>query len=342
MGIKEDGTISTPESSIKVDHRSSHSTAVTAIQKLLKPFGDKILEAGDPMPAGSPKLKPHRTSHGSRICDVMEIRVEDTWIYSLTNLSCSTSQKKHKIYYFAGGGFRGGPTEQHWSFCEEMCTQLPEYEVNLVSYPLVPNSPAAHSLPHLERLYIRLEKEAIEQGVRITLMGDSAGGNIVLVLGIYAATRWLEDKANPNHTCPVKCIFAICPATDLRHQNSEIDAIERKDPLLSRKIIEEVATDWRGDMSASDPRISPVLAELSVLRRANIKVDGIIGGYDVLASEGLQFREKLAEAGVVGDWLHWEKQMHCFVLMFQYHLPEPAAAKDWILDVLRANFKMEK
>lgn len=46
-------------------------------------------------------------------------------------------------------------------------------------------------------------------------------------------------------------------------------------------------------MDASDPRISPALADLSVLRRANIKVDGVLGGYDVSSPEGLQFRKRL-------------------------------------------------
>jgi acetyl esterase/lipase len=300
-----------------------------------------ILKAGEPLPAGSPKLKPHYTSHGSRICEIKETFIADTWIYSY---SCLTSElntaKKHKIYYFSGGGFRGGPTKEHWTLCAELCTQLPDHEVNLVSYPLVPNSPAASSLPHLERLYEALKLEALEQGSWITLMGDSAGGNIVLVLGVYAATKWLEDAANKDRLCPVRCVFAICPATDLRHENIEIDAKESKDPLLSRKIIEEVAKGWYGEMSASDPRISPALADLSVLQQADIKVDGVLGGYDILAPEGVAFREKLLEVGVKGDWLEWEKQMHCFVLMFQYRLPEPSAAKDWILDVLRANAKV--
>jgi len=223
-----------------------------------------------------------------------------------------------------------------------MCMQLPSYSINLVSYPLVPNSPASHSIPHLERLYQNLEREAESSDCSITLMGDSAGGNIVLVLGIYAATRWLAAKqaGEGKKICPVQNIFAICPATDLRHQHPEIDEKESKDPVLTRKIIEEVADAWRGDWELSDPRISPVLADLEVLKRAEIKVDGVVGGYDCLAPEGVQFRDKLAEIGIRGEWLEWERQMHCFVLMFQYHFHEPASAKDWILEVLRRNVGM--
>lgn len=219
--------------------------------------------------------------------------------------------------------------------------QLPSYSINLVSYPLVPNSPASHSIPHLERFYQKIAREAESENCFLTLMGDSAGGNIVLVLGIYAARRWLEEKGNGGGgDCVVRNIFAICPATDLRHQHPEIDDKETKDPVLTRKIIEEVADAWKGDWELSDPRISPVLADLTVLKTAGIKVDGVLGGYDCLAPEGAQFKDKLAEVGITGEWLEWERQMHCFVLMFSYHFAEPAAAKDWILDVLRRNVEL--
>lgn len=276
-----------------------------------------------------------RSAYKNNGCQVTELQVEDTWIYSFSSTSAEPTKKLHKIFYFAGGGFRGVPTKQHWALCAEFSRQLPEYEINLVSYPLVPNTPATEAIPHLECLYRRWEHDAKEEGWTMTLMGDSSGGNIALVLGIYGATRWLADPKTPK--CAVESIFAVCPAADLRHQNPEIDTKALKDPLLSRKTIEGVAAGWAGEWSLSDPRISPTLADLAVLQRANIKVDGVLGGYDVLAPEGAQFREKLAEVGVKGDWLVWEKQIHCFVLMFQYHFPEPAAGKDWIIEVLKAN-----
>jgi acetyl esterase/lipase len=45
-------------------------------------------------------------------------------------------------------------------------------------------------------------------------------------------------------------------------------------------------------------------------------------------------REKCNQAGVRGEWLDWEKQMHCFPLTFGYRLPEGVWAMEWILGVL--------
>ncbi len=73
---------------------------------------------------------------------------------------------------------------------------------------------------------------------------------------------------------------------------------------------------WRGNWLVSDPRLSPILADLELLTRANIKVDGVIAGHDVLGPGAILFRKKFQECGVNGDWLEWEKQMHCFPDVF--------------------------
>jgi len=333
-------------SSIRVDRRDYRSTLDAATQAVLKPFASLILKPPQTTYSGSPRLTPHKTAE--KTCRIEETSVEDIWIYTLLPLDSGGEKRRtgipHKLYYFAGGGFRGPANKEHWALCSEICSKLPQYEINLVSYPLVPESPASTTIPHLENVYRNLAQQSQEQNFRITFMGDSAGGNVALVLGIYAASEYLRGATDGTQgsICPVENIFAICPATDLRNSNPEIDAIDKKDSLLSRKAIEEVAEGWIGEWSFSDPRVSPVLADLELLKRANIKVDGIIAGYDVLAPDAAVFRKKLDDCGVDGDWLEWEKQMHCFPLMFPYHVREGVDAKDWIIDILRSNIQDEK
>jgi acetyl esterase/lipase len=101
--------------------------------------------------------------------------------------------------------------------------------------------------------------------------------------------------------------MAISPAVDHRNQNPQIDAVDPSDPILSRKVIEDVSEGWRGDWPSSDPRISPLLADLKPLQQADVKVDGVIALHDVLSPDAIEFRNRLAECGVVGQWLEWEK-----------------------------------
>ncbi|CZR67086.1 uncharacterized protein PAC_16985 [Phialocephala subalpina] len=330
-------TIEAPaQSSIRVTCRENRSAANAAVQHIIKPFASLILRPGSGEPKGSPRLNPHK--HAERICKIRESQTEDTWIYTFENPleSERRTPPAHKIYYFAGGGFRGVPEKEHWLLCAELSMKLPEYEINLVSYPLAPNSPASHSFAHLERLYDALAERSRKENFRVTLFGDSSGGNIVLVLGLYAASKYLQS---PSGQCPVETIMAMCPATDLRNENPDIDVVDPRDPILSRKTTTEVAHGWKGELSLSDPRVSPILADLSAFRKAGIKVDGVTAGNDVLTPDAILFRKKLGECGVQGDWLDWEKQMHCFPLLFPFHVHEGTAGKDWILDVLRVNVK---
>lgn len=325
-------------STIRLDHRTSRSTYNAVLQPVVKMITPLLLfKEGHKQPEGSPELKPHKSAE--KLCRITKTQVEGIWIYTFANpalrIDSEKSEKpKHNIYYFAGGGFRMPASKEQWTLCTEMCLKLPQYVVNLVSYPLAPNNEAPTSIPWLQRLYRKLASDAREKGTSITLMGDSSGGNIALSLGIYAATLFLES---PTGSCPLRSIFAISPTTDMRHEHPGIAPLLSKDPVLTEKIISDSVDVWHGDWPVSDPRLSPILADLSVLRKANIKVDGVTGGYDILSPEAVLFRERLAEAGVSGDWLHWDKQMHCFPLTFSYHVSEAVAGKNWILDTLAAN-----
>lgn len=328
-------------STIRVDRREKRSAPNAALQTLLRPVGRKVAKPSEPGPDGSPKLTPHKKVEQK--CEVKESQIADTWIYTLSpggdsGDSGSSRSFAHKLYYFAGGGFRDVPSKEHWLLLAEMACQLAEYEVVVVSYPLAPKCKAPISIPHMEKFYQAIVADSRAQDFRITLMGDSSGGNIALVLGLYGASEFLQESAEKtNAVCPVETVFAMSPAVDLRNLNPDIGVVDQHDPLLCRDTIEEVAKEWQGEWDLIDPRISPALADLSLFQRAGIKVDGLTGGHDVLTPDALVFRNKLAESRVEGDWLQWEKQVHCFPLTFSHHLSEGIAGKDWILEVLKAN-----
>lgn len=325
-------------SSIRLHHREGRSLANAATQKILKPVASIILRPGKPELAGSLQLIPPKQAE--KDCTTRESKIADTWVYTFENPStnATTTKSTHRLYYFAGGSFRHKPQKEQWLLCAELASKLPEYSVNIVSPPLAPNSSAATALPHLERFYDALAQKARNQNFRITLAGDSSGGNLAIVLGLYAASEHLKEQVSGS--CPVEAIMAISPAVDMRCENPVIDQVDPKDPLLSRKTIEEVARVWSGDIPFTDPRVSPILADLSLFRKGGIKVDGVNAGNDVLSPDGIAFREKLARSDVDGDWLEWEKQMHCFPLLFSVGVREGITGKDWLVDTLQENLRV--
>ncbi|GAB1725320.1 hypothetical protein NU195Hw_g4068t1 [Hortaea werneckii] len=316
---------------IQVTKRTDRSTSMMLLQHVLKPIGDKLIRPKKEYPAGSPRLEPHEKA--TRLCEVIERQVEGIWLYDLLANRPAESEpgeqrRKKRLYYFSGGGWQMPASSEHWAFLTEMARKIPDTVPTMVSYPLAPNSPAPEAMPQLLRLYRSLMASAVENNEEVILAGDSAGGNIILCLTLSAL---MEDEDSP---CPI-ALMCICPSTDLRRHNPDIKTTEKKDPLLNVPFTNETAQKWRADLPPTDPLVSPLYADVSVLARRGVKVHGILGRYDILGPDAVLMREKCNQAHVSGEWLDWEKQMHCFPLTFGYKLKEGVEGVEWMIDVLR-------
>lgn len=113
--------------------------------------------------------------------------------------------------------------------------------------------------------------------------------------------------------------------------------VNRYDPVLRLLIEIRTAKAWADFWDLSDSRLSPLLADLSILRGGRVKIHGVTGGYDILTPDTFFFRQRCEAARICGEWLEWEKQMHCFPIAFAYGLPEIVKGKDWIVEVLKRN-----
>lgn len=187
-----------------------------------------------------------------------------------------------------------------------MATAVPAI-ITLVSYPLAPNSPAKDSIPHLAKLYHIIMQESMSKGEIVTFMGDSAGGNVAFCLVLHVLSSIPEAPAPTS-------ILMISPCADCRNNNPEMKEIDKNDPLLDSKYTDEVAAKWTIGMDRSDPLVSPVLADLSVLKARNVRLNCLVGTYDVLAADTLLLLERAKEHGLQGCALVWHEQMHCFPL----------------------------
>ena len=219
-------------------------------------------------------------------------------------------------------------SSQHWALCAEIVRQLPDTTVSIVSYPLAPNSPAPDTFPRLMIMYKRLLQEAEAAGEQVIVAGDSSGGNMALCLTL---ARLAEDE---NALCPL-AITAICPSVNMRKDNPDIKKVEKHDPILRIPFITNNAERWRGEWDASTLEF-PLLPQMFL--RLFEEECSFMESSQVMTScrqNAIMFRLQCEKAGVEGEWLHWDKQMHCFPLAWSYRLPESVEAKDWIIDVLR-------
>jgi acetyl esterase/lipase len=217
-----------------------------------------------------------------------------------------------------------------------MLERIPHATISIISYPLAPNSPAPAAFPQLLDVYNQLLVEAQRAGEIVTIMGDSAGGNLALCVPLEAL-RINSDGPKPHS------IMAICPSVDMCRDDPHLKEIEKHDPILQIKFIQFTAKGWRGEWEETDPRVSPIRSEhLDLFRKAGVKIDGATAGYDLLGLDGRNFREKIAEVGIQGEWLDHDRQMHCWPLVKVYKIfPESNQAFDWITDVLKRRSQEE-
>lgn len=336
--------------SMRTIYRTDKSLYMSILQHLIRPLKNipGLIKPAKTYPGESLQLKIPKYA---RQCHVQERQVEGVYIYDLTSVAArpivppatktkvsgdidgkvpaidsSPDSKVHRIYYFAGGSFRSPPSSQHWKFLTGVVTKFPHAVVSVISPPLAPKSTAPKCFPQLLRMYRELMREAAENKQRITFAGDSSGGNLAIALTLEAL------KEGPMYA--PDAVLMISPAVDSAKRNPKMWKLEPSDPVLSVGFTRKVTEGWRGDWPASDPRVSPLHADLMILRDRGIKVFAVTGGNDILTPDALLFRDKCVDAGVEGEWLHWEGQMHCFPLAFMYGLRESREGYEWIVSKL--------
>ncbi|KAK6223343.1 hypothetical protein LQW54_000460 [Pestalotiopsis sp. IQ-011] len=342
-GSAEKPTTVQTETDLSLLYRVLRAVIKPLRPRLVKPPGKKKAP-----PAGSPRLLNRPRAKGQvqireRLQDHSDVYLYDFVPDAPRNIAI---RPPSTVLYFCGGGFQSPPAREHWSLVGKLANScMLEHHFVLVSYGLAPASPAGASLQQLHEMLLPLLAEAAKKGERMTLMGDSAGGNVAASLAMwwaeYAVT--LGDYKLRN---VIQNIVLISPAVDLRNCNPAMKDIDPLDPLLGEQYTGAVAEAWlktpedRPDLAleADDPNVSPLLHEPIAFQRLadlGIRVYGVYGTNDVLAPDAELFRHKCEENGVKGRWLVWIGQMHCFVLAGTYGMREGRKAIDWLVEVLK-------
>ncbi|KAF9534223.1 alpha/beta hydrolase fold-domain-containing protein [Crepidotus variabilis] len=308
-------------SSIRVTHRTERSFASTILQGTLRLCRGYLISIPT-VARGSIKLSPPSLSR----CQVEVREICNIHIYDISLKEPSKPECRRRIYYIAGGSWQMPPGRQHWMTGAQLVQDLEDTEFSIVSVPLAQHTPAPKAWPQLLEVYEELMKLSATAGEKVIWAGDSSGGNLVLCLTIDALKTFPQVKA-PD------AVLAICPSIDLTRDNPQIQVVDSDEPILTMASIQQSAKAWAGEWNRKDPRLSPIFADLTMLKEKGVKVHGVTAGYDLLGPDGLLFRQKCQDVGVEGEWLEWDKQMHVFPLTWMF-LHEGKEGLHWIVDVL--------
>lgn len=186
------------------------------------------------------------------------------------------------VLYLHGGGFMYGSERSHGEICAKIALRAGA-RVVLPLYRLCPEHRFPAALDDVLAVYEGLVAGGADP-VRLVVAGDSAGGNLTLVL-----LALLRDAGRPLPAAGV----GISPWVDLEARGGSMLRNEPYD-WASPWMADRWAREYLSDASPRDPRASPIHAELAGLPPLCI----LIGGAELLHDQVVEFAEKARGAGV--------------------------------------------
>jgi acetyl esterase/lipase len=213
---------------------------------------------------------------------------------------------KGVLVYLHGGAFYFGPVKEHWDYLARICKQTGMAGL-MVDYGIAPQHPFPTGLNEIVDLV-----STLDLGPRWYFLGDSSGAAM-------AVSATLELAKN-GAVLPIGLIL-MSPWLDLNLNNPEIELNERDDPMMSVKRLSNAARCYAGfDADLSDPRLSPMFGDLSLLPRVLIQM----GTADLLLADCRLFHQKCIDAGVSVTYEEFPGAFHDFMMV--NFLPEAKKA----------------
>jgi acetyl esterase len=222
------------------------------------------------------------------------------------------------LVFFHGGGWVIGDLDSHDVVCRTLAREG-ELIVIAVDYRLSPEAKFPAAVEDAIAATAWISDNAMTLGIdaaRLTVGGDSAGGNLAAVVSIHA-----RDGNGPGIAGQV----LIYPGTDFRMTHPSHHEPETS-ILLTHSVIR-----WFKDHYLNDPediddwRASPARVEnLAGLPPAYV----LTAGADPLRDEGDEFAARLKDAGVPVTWRTFPGQFHGFFTMGKLLPQANVAAKE--------------
>lgn len=173
---------------------------------------------------------------------VSSFSVEKTQITEVKN----EQNSKKLLIFIHGGAFVSGPAQHHWDSVEKIAKKT-NYCVWVCDYPKAPEHKISEISRNINAVYeLAISKFSSEN---IVLLGDSVGGTLVVAL-----TQRLIEKKMP---LPSKLLL-ISPVMDASFENPDIDAIDKKDPMISKAGVLSAKKMCIEDGNLKNVTISPI------------------------------------------------------------------------------------
>ena len=202
------------------------------------------------------------------------------------------------IVHLHGGWFNFGAASAFVNLVGHIASRA-RARAFIPDYRLAPEHPFPAAVEDAVACYRGLHDQVID---RVALTGDSAGGNLALVLASRIAN---EPAANG---LALDGVAVLSPITDLTLSGETYRTRADADPLFTRPQVMELVRAYLGSEDSTHPQASPLYGRLSGLPPVRIHV----GDDEVLLSDSLRYVARAAALGVDARADVWMGMPHGF------------------------------
>jgi acetyl esterase/lipase len=211
------------------------------------------------------------------------------------------------LLYLHGGGYCVGSIASHRNFAGRLAL-AGAFSVCNLEYRLAPEHPFPAAIDDVVAAFDDIVARGHEP-TSVAIGGDSAGGGLTA-----ASLLALRDRGGAQPAAGV----CISPWVDLTQSSASYASRAEMDPLCNKVGLDLMAKAYRGEVDATDPRVSPVYADLAGLPPLLIDV----GDSEVLLDDAVTLAERASGAGVDVTFTVWPEMVHVFQAFPAELLPE--------------------
>ncbi len=205
--------------------------------------------------------------------------------------------RRHVILYCHGGGYTSG----NLGYARILAAKLAGvtgYEVLAFEYRLAPEHTYPAPLEDAMKAWDHLMH--LGYGARdVVVAGDSAGGNLALVL-----TMLLREA---GRLLPRRLVL-LSPWTDMTASGKSYQEHRDDDPMLTMDYIRAVRGVYAPGQDLSSPKLSPLFGDLRRFPPVLIQA----GTNEILLSDSVRLRDRLVQAGTPCRLEVWPDMWHVF------------------------------
>lgn len=214
------------------------------------------------------------------------------------------------ILFVHGGGYSVGSIQTHRSLAARIAETAKCVSLS-IEYRLAPEHPFPAALEDVIHTYEWLILKGYDPE-DITLVGDSAGGGLIM-----SALITLREMGSPQ---PAGAAL-MCPWVDLSFSGNSASENQSQDPVVTVEQVKDWGILYAGKYAIDHPMISPLHADLSGLSPIFIQASDA----EVLTDDAIRLHEKIQSDGGKSYLEVYEGLLHVWHLFWRY-VPESQGA----------------